>query len=178
MAEKEGNPQMEHSESPCAGRYGYVSAYDAKRHMARVRFLDKDNLVSAWLPVGIPNSQRNKDEFHLDVNEHVFCVMQGNGLEAGTVICAIWDDKNKPPLGDPDIRRTEFEDGTIAQYDRKEHRLIIDCSQSAGRIEIIAPSGIAIKSNVSIDGNLSVAGNVTAGGNIIDGGGNTNHHSH
>jgi phage baseplate assembly protein V len=139
---------MGHSESSCTGRYGYVSAYDAKRHMARVRFPDKDNLVSAWLPVGIPNSKKNKDEFHLDADEHVFCVMQGNGLEAGTVICSIWDDRNKPPLGDPDIRRTEFEDGTVLSVDRKNHVVEIKDSfgsfirMSEGNIYIMAAQNI------------------------------------
>jgi phage baseplate assembly protein V len=146
--------------------------------MARVRFPDKDNLVSAWLPVGIPNSKKNKDEFHLDVGEHVFCIMQGNGLEAGTVICSIWDDKNKPPLGDPDVRRTEFEDGTIVQYNRASHELLIDCSRNSGRVTVIAPGGVSVTGDIRVTGSADITGSVTAGGSIIDGGGNTNHHSH
>jgi phage baseplate assembly protein V len=116
--------------------------------MARVRFPDKDNLVSAWLPVGIPNSKKNKDEFHLDVNEHVFCIMQGNGLEAGTVICAIWDDKNKPPLGDSDVRRTEFEDGAVLSVDRKNH--VIEIKDSFGSFIRMSDSNIYINAAKNI----------------------------
>lgn len=111
--------QEEHSEAAARGRYGYVSAYDPKRHMARVRFPDKDNMISAWLPVAVPNSRKNKDECHLDIDEHVYCNMLGNGLEAGVVLCSIWDDKNTPPVGDQDIRHTTFEDGTTIFQDRK-----------------------------------------------------------
>lgn len=114
-------------ETGAHGRFGYVSAYDPERHMAQVHFPDKDNLVSAWIPVGIPNSLKNKDEFHLDVGEHVFCLMLGNGLELGIVLCSVYDDKNKPVVKDQNIRVTTFSDGTRMQYDRKKHLLKIDC---------------------------------------------------
>ena len=136
------------NEESCArGRFGYVSAYDPARHMARIQFPDKGDLVSAWIPVAIPNSQKNKDEFHLDVGEHVFCNMMGNGLEAGVVLCAVYDDKNKPPEGNQDIRKTTFEDGTEILYDRKNHLLKIEC---AGDIEIHAKGHI----NIIADGNM------------------------
>ena len=128
-------------ETGAHGRFGYVSAYDPKRHMARIQFPDKGDLVSAWIPVAIPNSQKNRDEFHLDVGEHVYCNMMGNGLEAGVVLCAVYDDKNKPPEGNQDIRKTTFDDGTEILYDRKNHKLEIFC---VGDIEIIAKGNIKI----------------------------------
>ena len=128
-------------EAGAHGRFGYVSAYDPKRHMARIQFPDKGDLVSAWIPVAIPNSQKNRDEFHLDVGEHVYCNMMGNGLEAGVVLCAVYDDKNKPPEGNQDIRKTTFDDGTEILYDRKNHKLEIFC---VGDIEIIAKGNIKI----------------------------------
>ena len=130
-------------ETPCVGRWGYVSAYDAKRHMARIRFPDKDNMVSAWLPVGVANTKKNKDECPLDIDEHVFCIMLGNGLEAGIVLCAIYDDKNPPPLGDPDVRRTQFEDGTVQFVDRKNH--VVQTEDSHGSIIRLADGYIDLK---------------------------------
>ena len=135
------------NESGALGRFGYVSDYDPKRHMARIKFPDKNDLVSAWLPVAVPNSKKNKDEYHLDIDEHVFCSMMGNGLEAGVVLCSIYDDTNKPPAGDADIRKTTFEDGTEILYDRKNKLLKIDCK---GDIEIHAKGNITIKA----DGNI------------------------
>ena len=55
-------------------RFGHVSNYDPKRHMAQIQFPDKDNLVSAWIPVAIPNNFKKRDEVHLDIGEHVFAV--------------------------------------------------------------------------------------------------------
>jgi phage baseplate assembly protein V len=162
-------------ESACSCRFGYVSVYDPKRHMARIQFPDKDNLVSAWLPVAVPNSKKNKDENHLDVGEHVFCVMLGNGLEAGIVLCSVWDDKNTPPLGDQDVRRTEFPDGTTLSIDRKRH--IVDVTDSygchirmqhgniyitaVGRIYEYAPDGI--RTGVSGAGSTSRQGETRLG---------------
>jgi len=152
--------------------------------MARVRFPDKDNLVSAWIPVIVSNTKKNKDEVHLDIDEHVFCIMLGNGLEKGWVVGSFWDDKNKPPIGNHDIRHTTYEDGTIIEYDRKLNRLLIDCTKSGGKVEIIAPSGVHVTADVHITGNLNVSGKIQAGDNIestksiIDAAGNTNHHSH
>ena len=107
------------------GRVGYVSDYDPTRHMARVLFPDKDNLVSDWLPVIVPNTKKNKDEYHLDIDEHVFCCMMGNGLEMGVVMGSIYDDTNKPPVGDRDVRVTTFADGIKISVDRKNHLVTI-----------------------------------------------------
>lgn len=118
----------ENLENSAIARFGYVSDYDAAKHMARVIFPDKDNLPSAWLPVLIPNSLRNKDTQHLDINEHVFCIMLGNGIETGAVIGALYDDTNKPIQSDKDTRKINFEDGTQILYNRKTHELNIDCN--------------------------------------------------
>lgn len=95
-------------EASVHGRFGYVSNYDPERHMAQIRFPDKDNLISAWIPVAIPNSLQNRDEIHLDINEHVFCCMLGNGLESGVVLCSVYDDKNKPSIHKQEIRAVTF----------------------------------------------------------------------
>ena len=137
----------ESTEESSHGRFGYVSVYDPKRHMAKIQFPDKGDLVSGWLPVAVPNTKKNHDEFHLDVGEHVYCSMMGNGLEAGVVLCAVYDDKNTPPEGNADIRKTTFEDGTEILYDRKKKLLKIEC---AGDIEIHAKGNV----NVTADENM------------------------
>ena len=67
--------------------------------------------------------------------------MMGNGLEVGVVLCSVYDDKNKPPVHEQDIRVVTFSDGTRIQYDRKEHLLKIDC---VGDIEIHAKGNIKL----------------------------------
>ena len=106
---------------PAYLREGHVSSYDAKTKTARVRFEELDNLVSHPFKVIVPNSIKNHDEFHLDVNEHVVCLCLGNGIEAGFVLGSTYDVKNPPPVGNPDRRVTIFGDGAHVFYDRKEH---------------------------------------------------------
>ena len=122
-------------------RFGHVTEYDPARHMARVNFPDL-GITSYWLPVLTHNSLKNHDETHLDAGEHVACMMSGEGQEMGVVLGAFYDDKNKPPVQDADIRAVTFDDGTIITYSRKEHKLTIDCT---GDIEIIAAGNIALK---------------------------------
>lgn len=108
----------------CVPRYGYVSDFDPDRMMARVRFPDLGDLISGWLPVGVMNSLNNHDEFALDIDEHVFCIMMGSGVEEGIILAAIYDDKNKPSNKNREQRYTKFQDGTEIFYDRKENKLL------------------------------------------------------
>ena len=131
----------EQNEPGAVALFGYVSVYDPAKHRARVRFPDKGDVVSGWLPVVVPNTKKNKDEYPLDVDEHVFCVLMGNGLEMGAVLGSIYDDANRPPVGDQDIRVTTFEDGTRISYDRKKNLLTVN---AVGDIRIQAGGSIDV----------------------------------
>lgn len=161
--ENERIMSSENNEAGALGRFGYVSDYDPKRHMARIEFPDKEDLVSAWLPVAVSNTKKNKDECHLDIGEHVFCAMMGNGIEAGVVLCSIYDDTNKPPTGDADIRKITFEDGTEISYDRKNKVLTIE---GAGDIEVYTKGNITIKADG--DMTLTAKGNMKLQASQID----------
>ena len=124
----------------CMALFGYVTDYDEKKHMAKVNFPDK-NIISSWLPVIIPNSKENHDELHLDLQEHVACIMLGTGLENGFIIGAIYDEKNKPVNADKDVRMVKFSDDTTILYDRRNHKMQIDVQ---GDIEILASGDIRI----------------------------------
>ena len=134
---------MRNTEEPCILRFGQVSAYDASRHMARVLFMEKGLMTSDWLPVLIHNARANQDFRPLDIDEHVACLMAGNGFETGIIIGAFYDDTNKPEDNDPDIRYTKFSDGTITKYDRKKHLLQVKC---VGDIEIYSSQNVTIDS--------------------------------
>jgi phage baseplate assembly protein V len=112
---------MPSNENTCVLRFGYISVFDAEKKLARVRFPDKDDLVSWWLQVVVINTLENQDEINFDPGEHVACLMAGNGIERGVVLGALWDKKNEPPVGDQDIRVTKYKDGTTVQVDRKNH---------------------------------------------------------
>ena len=138
-------------------RFGHVTEYDPSRHMARVNFPDL-GLTSYWLPGIVSNTLKNHDETHVDIGEHVACMMSGQGAEMGVVLGAFYDDKNKPVVKDTDIRAVTFEDGTKITYDRKNHQLTIDSPEtvyvSASKTFITSPE-VFINGDVLIDGDLS-----------------------
>lgn len=124
----------------CSTWVGYVEDYDAKTHMAKV-FIPEKNFTTSFLPLVIPNSFSNKDELHLDKSEHVVCLLLGSGLETGFILGSFYDDTNKPPVANQNIRSVTFEDGTLIQYDRENHKLEINC---VGDIEITASKNIRL----------------------------------
>ena len=107
------------------GRFGYISAYDPEKHYARVEFPDL-GIVSGWLPVAVRNSKDNHDENHLDIGEHVYCLLHDN---TGIILCSVYDNSNTPPVASTDTRAITFKDGTAITYDRENHVTdITDCN--------------------------------------------------
>ena len=145
---------MTHSVIEPAGflRFGHVSAYDPKRHMARVIFPAMDDVVSAWLPVLVSYSNGNFIESHIDIGTHVACIMAGEGTESGIIAGCFYDDSNTPHTGDRDITCLEFSDGTRLSYDRKNHSLDINAS---GTITINASGNVTVNSQGNITANSS-----------------------
>lgn len=122
------------------GRFGYISAYDPEHHFARVEFPDL-GIVSGWLPVAVQNSKDNHDEKHFDIGEHVYCLLHDN---TGIILCAVYDNSNKPPKADTDIRAITFKDGTTITYDRSEH--VTDITDCNGNNFHMDSKGITINS--------------------------------
>ena len=139
-------------ESPSL-RFGHVTEYDPLRHMARVHFPDLD-LTSYWLPILTHNTLKNHDETHLDIGEHVACMMSGDGAEMGVVLGAFYDDKNIPQVQDPDSRAVTFSDGVRVMYDRSSHELVINSpelvSVSGNRIVLSADNAAMQAEDIAI----------------------------
>ena len=153
-------------------RFGHVTEYDPSRHMARVNFPDL-GITSYWLPVLVSNTLKNHDEVHLDIGEHVACMMNG---EAGVILGAFYDDKNKPVVQDADIRAVTFDDGVRVMYDREAHSLLIDSPElisvdgerinlNAGTMGLTA-EGIAVSGETTLSGNITLSGDITLSGNV------------
>lgn len=129
------------NEFSCAALVGFVSEYNPEFHTARVFFPDR-NFTSSWLPVLLPVTNLNRTEAHLDTNEHVLCLLLGNGLEIGFVIGSFYDETNKPNIADQNITALLFNDKTSLTYDRDNHNLLFDVK---GDIEIKASGNISLK---------------------------------
>lgn len=103
---------------------GTVSAIDPKTVRARVRLPDHDNLRTWWLDIMQNNTYKNKDYCMPDVGEQVKVLMTPDGVE-GVILGAVYSGKDTPVISDPDRRRTDFADGTFAEYDRKNNAMAI-----------------------------------------------------
>lgn len=125
-------------------KIGIVSAIDPAKCAARVQFPDNDAVVSYWLPVVQPKTLKDRFYCMPDVGEHVVVLLDENG-ESGVILGAIYSEADPPPVSDPDKWHTTFEDGTVLEYDRKEHKLFADVK---GDIEVMATG----KADVTIDG--------------------------
>jgi phage baseplate assembly protein V len=129
-------------------RVGKISAVYPERGTATVQFPDRGGLVSKELAVSQVNTLKNKDESFPDPGEHVVCAFFGNGLSEGVVLSAIYDAKNKPNAGNPDVRTTKFEDGTTFTVDRKNH--VVEIQDSFGSVIKMADGYIDLKPAIKV----------------------------
>lgn len=177
---------------------GTVSAIDPVNVRARVRLPDHDNLRTWWLDVMQNNTYKNKDYCMPDVGEQVKVLMTPDGVE-GVILGAVYSGKDTPVISDPDRRRTDFADGTFAEYDRKNNAMAIGGAiktltitthsditlQTDTQVTVIAQNSATVKTqkatinspeteitgNTTIKKNLLVEGSITGkGGMSISGG--------
>lgn len=144
---------------------GIVKA--AKPGFARVQFPDLDNLVSAWLPLVVRKSLRDKECFTLDEGEQVACVLD-EYFEDGCVLGAIYSDADAPPVDSPDKLHFRFFDGGLFEYDRASGTLTIETSGpvnviAGGLVTLKAPSVTVDTPEASFTGNVTIAGGLNQG---------------
>lgn len=131
---------------------GVVVQVDEARACARVRFEDRDHLVSWWLQVIQDKTLKDKSYWLPDVGEHVACLVDENA-EAGCVLGAIYSDADSTPVQSADKKHTTYADGGRIEYDRTAHRMLIDLSECAGTIHLktgeteitLTPDGIVMR---------------------------------
>lgn len=143
-------------------KYGHISEVDASAGRARVNFIE-DDIVSDWLAVSVQASLGNQVEFWPEVNTFVWCIMDENA-EDGVVGGAIYDDSNKPPVGNKDKSVITFKDGTKIEYDTAASKLTIDC---AGEVIVKASIKVTIDTpDAQFTGDITVQGGLNATGDI------------
>lgn len=135
-------------------RIGQVSSIDDAKCTIKVKFNDKDDMISDDIPYF-------SFEYNLpNIKDYVACIFLGNGLQSGFCLGKYYGEDNPPPVQDKDIYYKDFFGEASLQYDKNTKTLTIKAE------------------NIVIDGNLEVSGNINSTGSIIDVTGNTNHHSH
>ncbi|MGN7760451.1 phage baseplate assembly protein V [Paenibacillus sp. 22594] len=126
-------------------KIGTVSTADPATGSVRVAFTDRDDMVSAPLPV-ITTGGWGRGIAVPEPGETVLCVFLDNGQSAGFCLGTYYGGGEHPP-GNGNQLGIWFEDGSYVYYDRV-----------AKMLQVKAASG------VQIDGNLTVTGSITRGG--------------
>lgn len=145
--------------------------------LVRVQYLDKQGLISQWLPVKQFGSRKTMHLYVPKVGDDVNVNMLANGSEDGFVDGCFFNKKNPPPEGvDLDTRHFKTEDGTTIEYREKDSTFSIDASGStnaparegraggggvvqvtAGMIALTAPE-ILITGNIQHTGLIDTTG--------------------
>lgn len=150
-----------------AFRHGKV--IDRKVHeetgapLVRVQFLDKQGLISYWLPIKQFGSRLTSHFYVPKIGDDVNVNFLANGVEHGFVDGSFFNKANPPPKNlDIDTRHYETEDGTIIEYREKDSTFLLDVS-GAGALK--GPSQRAGAGGaIVIIGDIEHTGNMTTSG--------------
>ncbi|MFG1409520.1 phage baseplate assembly protein V [Xanthobacter sp. VTT E-85241] len=151
-------------------RQGIVKENDDAKCCSRVEYSDKDGVKSYWLAINQPAATASKHYAMPDVGALVNCLVDATGTE-GTIIGAVYNDKDPPPITDGKHQHLALEGGGIIDYDRSNGGLTVTMP---GGITITAAGGVTIVVGgsrfVITDGEIrSEAGKIIADGEFAFG---------
>lgn len=145
-------------------RIGTVSSIHPDRHKVRVKFADKDGLVSNELPVLIRGSLKNKMQYLPDVGELVLCAFLPNGEEEGFVLGAFYSEADLPLSADKEEYVLKIPGGVCISVHRTNRT--IQMIDSYGSKMIWADGDITFKSarniNLNPDNDITLPDHINA----------------
>jgi phage baseplate assembly protein V len=115
-------------------RRGIVEELDATKHRARVRFPDRQNVVSGWLDVLVRETHEDK-EYSMPAKGTQVAVMMDDKDEDGCILGAVYSEVDAPTATSEKIRRWNFADGGLVEYDRTTHVLRVSIPDG-GKLEL------------------------------------------
>jgi phage baseplate assembly protein V len=119
-----------------AFRHGKVidRKLDSKKGpLVRVQFLDKQGLISYWLPIKQPGSRKTMHFYCPKIGDDVNVNFLANGVEHGFVDGSFFNKSNPPPEGvDIDTRHFKSEDGSVIEYRESDSTFNLDASGATG----------------------------------------------
>ena len=136
---------------------------------ARVRLVDRDDMLTWWLACLQPKTHKDKAYWLPDVGEHVSCILDDH-MEDGCILGAHYGTRDPVPVDSPDIAHVTFRDGAAVSYDRAAHTMAVTLPQG-GTLTVTAPGGVTINadSGVTVNAAQGVTVNAAQGGTDVDG---------
>lgn len=123
-------------------RVGRISALNYTNGTARVVYSDRDNAVTAELPL-------LSSEYYMPrVDDLVMVLHLPNGAEAGLILGQFWCDGNRPPESGAGLYRKDLDraGGCTIRH------------QEGGPLQIICSAGVEIVGSVTVSGDLTAQG--------------------
>lgn len=169
---------------------GVISAVDYSK--SRVRVVS-GGVVTGWLPWLTASAGGDRDWNAPEIDEQVVVLCPSGDPANGLVLGSIFQEKIPQNADVETVRRTTFKDGTVLEYDRKEHYLKIDLKDEQddaqmrvdltakdgavrilldanGTLELVAQGGISIKGDITHDGDYLHTGDYNITGDISQSG--------
>ena len=151
-------------------RIGKISSINYAKGTARVLYTDRDNAVTAELP--LLSAEYNPPK----IDDFVLVCHLPNGSAAGIVLGAFWNDKERPAEGFEGLYRKDL--------DREKGRAMLRYDANTGKLLLVVPDmvlecpAVVVNGDLTIAGKLTVSGDITAGGDVIAGGVSLKNHTH
>ena len=156
-------------------RHGKVidRKFDEKRGpLVRVQYMDKQGLVSYWLPVKQFGSRKTVHYYCPKIGDDVNVNMLANGSEDGFVDGSFFNEGNPPPEVDIDTRHFLAEDETVIEYREVDSTFNLNNKQGpvlvkAVYIEETADTYIKLEAGSYIEETAGTYVEITAGTQVI-----------
>lgn len=122
-------------------RVGRISSINDSKGTVRVKFDDKDDMVSGELPMF-------DFEYRLpQIEQPVLCIFLPNGISQGFCFGGFYSENNLPPVSDRNIYFKDFGDGTSIQYNKTSKELVIN---------VMGDLKVKVKGNILIEADGSI----------------------
>jgi phage baseplate assembly protein V len=134
--------------------------------VVRVQFLDKQGLVSYWLPIKQFGGRKTLHFYVPKIGDNVNVNFLANGVEHGFVDGSYFTKKDPPPDLDIDTRHYKTEDGTVIEYRETDSTFRLDVGGATAKTGPRA--GKAGGGAIVIVGDIQHTGNMTTSGTHTD----------
>lgn len=139
-------------------RLGTIAAVEGTR--CRVQSGD---LLTDWLPWFAKRAGEDRDWDAPSEGEQCMLFSPSGEPALGVALVGLYSDQFDAPDDNPNRRRRTYRDGAVVEYDTETHTLRATLP-AGGRVEVVAPGGIALTGDVAIDGTVTVSQDVIASG--------------
>lgn len=126
-------------------RFGTVSQVDTANALVKI---DIGDLVTDWLPWLTMRAGQDRIWRAPDIGEQVVLLSPGDPSQ-GVVLGAVFQTTHPANGNSQDVERTTYKDGTVVEYNRATHQLLVDASASSGTV-LVKCSTATVQATASV----------------------------